>query len=82
MSARPFPDDLVRTQRAWTATYQALAVCRPTDHTLLRRRLLRLSSRLHQHPCLVSRPAARPALRAAAAVAAAGGDSADRRVAG
>lgn len=64
MSARPFPDDLVHTQHAWNATYQALAACRPADNTLLRRRLLRLSVHLYWHPYLVSRPAARPALRA------------------
>ncbi|MEV4998546.1 hypothetical protein [Streptomyces niveus] len=72
MTARPFPDGLVRTQRAWNATYQALAACRPADNTRLRRRLLRLSVHLYWHPYLVSRPAARPALRAAANMSAAG----------
>lgn len=72
MSVRPFSDDLVRTQRAWNSTYQALAACRPADNTPLRRRLLRLSVRLYWHPYLASRPATRPALRAAANVGAAG----------
>ncbi|WP_329031239.1 hypothetical protein OIE71_00065 [Streptomyces sp. NBC_01725] len=72
MNARPFPDDLVRIQRAWTATYQALAACHPDDNTVLRRRLQRLSVRLFWHPHLVSRPAARPALRATADTHAAG----------
>lgn len=71
MSARAFPDDLVRTQRAWNATYQALAARRPADNTMLRQRLLRLSVRLYWHPYLVSRPAARPALRAVAGMGAA-----------
>ncbi|MFE3121371.1 hypothetical protein [Streptomyces niveus] len=71
MSARSFPDDLVRTQHAWNSTYQALDACRPADNTRLRRRLLRLSVYLYWHPYLVSRPAARPALRAAAGMSAA-----------
>ncbi|WP_327259917.1 MULTISPECIES: hypothetical protein [unclassified Streptomyces] len=41
-----FPDDLVQTQPAWNATYDALAAPRPRDTTALRRRLLRLSGRL------------------------------------
>ncbi|TFI28936.1 hypothetical protein [Streptomyces sp. 4R-3d] len=77
MSDRSFPDDLVRIQHAWTATYQALVVCRPADNTMLRRRLLRLSARLFWHPHLASRPAARPALRATA-----DRDTAGRRAAG
>lgn len=50
MDAIDFPDDLVRTQAAWNATYRALAVPRPRDTTALRRRLLRLSVRLWWHP--------------------------------
>lgn len=65
--AQPSVRQDIRTQHAWTTTYQALAACRPADNTMLRRRLLRLSARLYWHPYLASRPAARPALRAAAA---------------
>ncbi|MER8225371.1 hypothetical protein ABTZ58_33430 [Streptomyces sp. NPDC094143] len=40
MDVTNFPDDLVQTQAAWNATYQALAAPRPRDTTALRRRLL------------------------------------------
>ncbi|MFJ1969390.1 hypothetical protein ACIO93_12050 [Streptomyces sp. NPDC087903] len=50
MDSTRFPDDLVQTQHAWNATYQALAAPRPRDNTVLRRRLLRLSVRLWWHP--------------------------------
>jgi hypothetical protein len=46
MDATDFPDDLVQTQAAWNATYDALAAPRPRDTAALRRRLLRLSVRL------------------------------------
>jgi hypothetical protein len=61
-----FPDDLVQTQAAWNATYQALAAPRPRGTTALRRRLLRLSVRLWWHPywdTASSAPAARTELR-------------------
>ncbi|MGZ2361665.1 hypothetical protein LRE75_34150 [Streptomyces sp. 372A] len=45
-----FPDDLVRAQQAWNAAYRALAVPHPRRATMLRRRLLRLSVRLQEHP--------------------------------
>ncbi|MGW0500233.1 hypothetical protein ACWD0Z_33815 [Streptomyces sp. NPDC003007] len=45
---RTFPDDLVRAQREWTATYRRLAD-RP-GRTELRRRLYRLSARTFFHP--------------------------------
>ncbi|MFD6418674.1 hypothetical protein [Streptomyces sp. NPDC060194] len=50
MDVTDFPDDLVRTQHAWNATYAALAAPRPRDTTTLRRRLLLLSGRLWRHP--------------------------------
>lgn len=73
MSPRTFPDDLVRTQRAWTATYQALAGPSPAGNTALRRELLRLSVRLFRHPYLAAHPAARPELRARARTSASDG---------
>ncbi|MDX5564420.1 hypothetical protein PYK79_15315 [Streptomyces sp. ID05-04B] len=66
MDAIDFPDDLVQTQHAWNATYEALAAPRPRDTTALRRRLLRLSVRLAWHPywnTAPSVPAARTELR-------------------
>jgi hypothetical protein len=45
---RTFPDDLVRVQREWSATYRQLAD-RP-GRTELRRRLHRLSVRAFFHP--------------------------------
>lgn len=50
MDAIDFPDDLVQTQAAWNATYDALAAPRLRDTTALRYRLLRLSVRLWWHP--------------------------------
>ncbi|MDQ0767174.1 hypothetical protein QF027_009809 [Streptomyces canus] len=44
MGATRFPDDLVQTQHAWNATYDALAAPHRRDITALRR-LLRLSVR-------------------------------------
>ncbi|MFG3013776.1 hypothetical protein ACGFZB_25715 [Streptomyces cinerochromogenes] len=66
MDVTDFPDDLVQTQAAWNATYDALAAPRPRDITALRRRLLRLSVRLWWHPygeADPSVPAARSELR-------------------
>ncbi|MFJ3213494.1 hypothetical protein [Streptomyces flaveolus] len=66
MDAIDFPDDLVQTQAAWNATYDALAAPRPRDTTALRRRLLLLSVRLWWHPywkTAPSVPAARTELR-------------------
>ncbi|MET7361634.1 hypothetical protein ABZS76_24725 [Streptomyces sp. NPDC005562] len=54
------PHDLVRTQREWTRTYEKLAV--HPGRTALRRRLIRLTARLHFHPRLRD-PAARMELR-------------------
>ncbi|MFD9394878.1 hypothetical protein ACFWBB_30360 [Streptomyces sp. NPDC060000] len=44
MDGTDFPDDLLQTQRAWNATYRALAAPRPRNVSALRRRLLRLSA--------------------------------------
>lgn len=64
MNSTPTPipalEDLARTQQAWTATYTALAApATPSLNTLLRRRLLRLSTRLvrlrRQTPCQTGR---------------------------
>ncbi|MGW2299199.1 hypothetical protein [Streptomyces violaceorubidus] len=63
MDAIDFPDDLVQTQAAWNATYDALAAPRPRDTTALRHRPLRLSVRLWWHPYWETAPSA-PAARA------------------
>ncbi|WP_455356953.1 hypothetical protein [Streptomyces sp. SYSU K217416] len=66
MDVTDFPDDLVQTQHAWNATYEALAAPRPRDATALRRRLLLLSGRLWWHPyweTVPSVPAGRSELR-------------------
>ncbi|MEV7683191.1 hypothetical protein AB0O64_32320 [Streptomyces sp. NPDC088341] len=66
MDVTAFPDDLVQTQAAWNATYEALAVPRAHDAAALRRRLLLLSGRLWWHPyweSVSSVPAARSELR-------------------
>ncbi|MFL9659691.1 hypothetical protein ACJ7VE_39060 [Streptomyces sp. PB17] len=66
MDATDFPHDLVQTQAAWNATYNALTAPRPHDTTALRRRLLLLSVRLWWHPyweTAPSAPAARSELR-------------------
>ncbi|GAA1343789.1 hypothetical protein GCM10009647_087970 [Streptomyces sanglieri] len=46
----PYPDDLVRAQRDWLATYQQLAEPCPRHTTALRRRLLDLSTQVQWHP--------------------------------
>lgn len=66
MDSIDFPDDLVQTQYAFDATYEALSVPRPRDAAALRRRLLQLSVRLWWHPywkTAPSVPAARTQLR-------------------
>ncbi|MEV5700746.1 hypothetical protein AB0L55_25070 [Streptomyces anthocyanicus] len=50
MDATDFPHDLVQTQAAWNATYDALTAPRPQNTAALRRRLLLLSVRLWWHP--------------------------------
>ncbi|POX43070.1 hypothetical protein C3486_02300 [Streptomyces sp. Ru73] len=44
-----FPQDLIELQRARNHAYEELAD-RPHNPTVLRRRLLRLCTRLHWHP--------------------------------
>uniref|UniRef100_UPI003C79BC3D hypothetical protein n=1 Tax=unclassified Streptomyces TaxID=2593676 RepID=UPI003C79BC3D len=64
MESFPFPDDLIRAQQAWHATYRQLATPRPRHTTALRRRLLVLSVRIQWHP-FWSTPSGRvPAARA------------------
>ncbi|MEV6332267.1 hypothetical protein [Streptomyces sp. NPDC051909] len=66
MEDRTIPDDLVRLQTAWTATYAALAHAGSGSTTALRRRLLRLSVALWWHPWWATSgagPAARVELR-------------------
>lgn len=67
VNQRPFPLDLVQTQTAWSTTYRALAAVGPgAGTTVLRRRLLRLSTRLWWHPYWTTAeagPAARADLR-------------------
>ncbi|MFG3348636.1 hypothetical protein ACGF1Z_26695 [Streptomyces sp. NPDC048018] len=70
MEHQPFPLDLVRTQTGWTATYAALAAASATGAStvVLRRRLMRLSTRLYWHPYWAATGAAGwPELRAAVA---------------
>ncbi|MFG2791846.1 hypothetical protein [Streptomyces sp. NPDC048419] len=45
---RTFPDDLVRAQQEWSATYRRLA--RRPGRTELRRRLYQLSTQTFFHP--------------------------------
>ncbi|MFE2462974.1 hypothetical protein [Streptomyces sp. NPDC059402] len=61
MDAIGFPDDLVQTQAAWNAPYDALAAPRPRGTTALRRRLLLLSVRLWWHPFWKTAPSVRAA---------------------
>ncbi|MGW1684283.1 hypothetical protein ACWCPO_06970 [Streptomyces albidoflavus] len=56
MDVTDFPDDLVQTQAAWNATYDALAAPRPRDTSALRRRLLLLSAQLWWHPYWATAP--------------------------
>ncbi|MFE5301875.1 hypothetical protein [Streptomyces sp. NPDC056632] len=62
MEHYPFPRDLVRTQKAWSATYAALAAVGNGSTTVLRRRLLHLSVELWWHPFWQT-PGAGPAAR-------------------
>ncbi|MFD7978779.1 hypothetical protein [Streptomyces sp. NPDC059071] len=66
MEHPPFPLDLVQTQKAWSATYAALADMQTGSTTTLRRRLLHLSVALWWHPwwaASATGPAARVELR-------------------
>ncbi|MFD4763895.1 hypothetical protein ACFWOJ_35205 [Streptomyces sp. NPDC058439] len=57
-----FPDDLVRAQRDWLATYQHLAQPCPRHTTALRRRLLDLGAQVQWH-AFWSTPPSTPAAR-------------------
>lgn len=59
----PFPEDLVRAQREWSRTYAALSASLPRNPTVLRRRLLRLSRWIEQHPYFRTGPGRSPAAR-------------------
>ncbi|MFI8438909.1 hypothetical protein ACIGJO_35305 [Streptomyces sp. NPDC079020] len=59
----PFPDDLVRAQREWLATYRQLAAPRSRHTTALRRRLLDLSAWILWHPFWSTPPGRTPAAR-------------------
>ncbi|WP_257137055.1 hypothetical protein [Streptomyces sp. gb14] len=50
MSTAPLSESAIAAQRAWHATYRALAVPRPRHAGGLRCRLLHLSVRIHWHP--------------------------------
>lgn len=63
MAHTPFPHDLVQAQRDWNRTYAALAAPQPLCTTALRRRLLRLSSRIFWHPFWSTGPGRSPAAR-------------------
>ena len=63
MASPTFPEDLLRAQREWNRTYEALAASCPGS-TVLRRRLLQLSDVSAHHPSLTGGPGRSPALRA------------------
>ncbi|AJT62481.1 hypothetical protein T261_0792 [Streptomyces lydicus] len=61
MPSAQFPNDLIQLQCAWNRTYEALAVPRPRNVTVLRRQLHRLSVRLVWHPYFDAAPGGVPA---------------------
>ncbi|MFJ4972692.1 hypothetical protein [Streptomyces sp. NPDC088755] len=63
MESFPFPNDLIRAQRAWHAAYRELSSPRPRHATELRRRLLDLSCRIQWHPFWSTPPGRTPAAR-------------------
>ncbi|MEV7471424.1 hypothetical protein QT196_38570 (plasmid) [Streptomyces sp. P9-2B-2] len=66
MSSYDFPDDLLQAQRAWYATYRQLAQeVNPSQTTVLRRTLQRLSVRIATHPYWATIPGRAPAARMA-----------------
>ncbi|MFD3983883.1 hypothetical protein ACFWR6_35440 [Streptomyces griseus] len=62
MGSFPLPDDLVRAQQEWHATYRALAVPRPRGAIELRR-LLHLSAPVEWHPFRSTPDGGSPAAR-------------------
>lgn len=66
MSSYDFPDDLLEAQRAWYATYHQLAQeVNPSQTTVLRRALQRLSVRIATHLYWATIPGRAPAARMA-----------------
>jgi hypothetical protein len=63
MAHTSFPHDLVQAQHDWNRTYAALATPQPLHTTALRRRLLRLSTRIFWHPFWSTGPGRSPAAR-------------------
>jgi hypothetical protein len=62
MAHTSFPPDLIRAQRDWNRTYEALAR-RPLHTAALRRRLQELSVRLAAHPFWETEAGRSPAAR-------------------
>ncbi|MFI9262732.1 hypothetical protein ACIGT4_34265 [Streptomyces sioyaensis] len=66
MSSYDFPDDLVHAQRAWYTAYRQLAQEEnPSQTTVLRRTLQRLSVRIAAHPYWATIPGRASAARMA-----------------
>ncbi|MFG2866098.1 hypothetical protein [Streptomyces sioyaensis] len=66
MSSYAFPDDLLHAQRAWYIAYRRLAQEEnPSQTTVLRRTLQRLSVRIATHPYWATIPGRAPAARMA-----------------
>ncbi|AJT61775.2 hypothetical protein T261_0082 [Streptomyces lydicus] len=66
MSSYDFPDDLLQAQRAWYTAYRQLAQEEnPSQTTVLRRTLQRLSVRIATHPYWATIPGRVPAARMA-----------------
>ncbi|MGW7249033.1 hypothetical protein [Streptomyces decoyicus] len=66
MTPYAFPDDLLRAQRDWYTAYRQLAQEEnPSQTTVLRRTLQRLSVRIATHPYWATIPGRAPAARMA-----------------
>ncbi|MEU9125564.1 hypothetical protein AB0C96_38030 [Streptomyces sp. NPDC048506] len=66
MTTYAFPDDLLQAQRDWYTAYQQLAETEnPSQTTVLRRTLQRLSVQITTHPYWASIPGRAPAARMA-----------------
>ncbi|MET7796307.1 hypothetical protein [Streptomyces decoyicus] len=66
MTPYTFPDDLLRAQRDWYTAYRQLAQEEnPSQTTVLRRTLQRLSVRIATHPYWATIPGRAPAARMA-----------------
>ncbi|MEV7472004.1 hypothetical protein AB0O20_36850 [Streptomyces kronopolitis] len=66
MSTSDFPDDLLEAQRTWYTAYRQLAQeDNPSQTTVLRRTLQRLSVRIATHPYWATIPGRAPAARIA-----------------